>query len=379
MNILSPLSNSEETKPLIEAGADEFYAGVLMEKWESKYGIGNLNRRAVHYANFSGLDELKKALDISHDHGVPVFLVLNNMGYTPDQMAILMDIVQQASSIGIDAFVVSDIGLLSEIKNQIPDATIHISTIGATFNSSAANFYKELGASRIVLDRQLSLNEIETIVRNVPDVGFEVFVFNWKGMYIEGLCTVIPSFNNFYDEKQSKKSILKTIRSLLKVDVSKFRLDSDKLPDFALKLIGKFAHLTNFINMEPCCFLYDVSDIPCNSTSEKDRKNAVRHVQSCFHDTFITKARQPDCGLCSIYELSKIGIKSIKMEGRSLPFEKKVKDIKLIKKVVQYVQESGAGENDIKMNIKKIFTKEYQLKKCDPKGCYYNSNLSLTL
>lgn len=372
MNILSPLSNIRETKPLIEAGADELYAGILMEGWERRFGIGNLNRRAMPYANFSDFDELKGALDISHSYGVPIFLLLNNIGYTPDQVSCIMEVAHKAVNIGIDAVVVSNIGLLSQIKIEIPEVELHVSTTGTTFNSQAAQFYKELGASRIVLDRQLTLQEIESITRTAKDIKFEAFVFNWKCMYIEGLCNIIPSFNNFYVNSGSKGSYLRNIFNSLRIDASRFKERIASLPPFILKRFGRYAHISEVKNIEPCCFSYDVSE---NSIIDaKDKNRAVKHIYSCFQNIFVTKIKQPDCGLCAIPELNTAGIHSLKIVGRVFPLQEKIRGVRLIRTILRNIENwNNADEWQVKAAIRKLFTEKFRLNGCIPNGCYYNS------
>ena len=88
MKILSPLDKPEEVEPLIEAGAEEFYCGVLEETWYIPYPVISINRRPAGKGHVRDFTALKKVTDRAHENNVPVFFTVNEHYYTrcPDHL-----------------------------------------------------------------------------------------------------------------------------------------------------------------------------------------------------------------------------------------------------------------------------------------------------
>ena len=213
MKIFSPLDRVEEVEPLIEAGAEEFYCGVLEETWYNSYPVISINRRPAGKGHFRNFKELKEAIDIAHKNSVPLFFTVNEHYYTKKQLPLVKDYIQKAIDAGVDALIVSDYGLLvmlPDINAKInlvrkfgrsfkprhkgrgllsKGVKIHISTGGTVFNWRTARFYQELGACRITLPRHLTLKEIKEIVKRIPELETTLFVFNSRCINIDGFCT----------------------------------------------------------------------------------------------------------------------------------------------------------------------------------------------
>ena len=168
MKILSPINKADEVEKVIEAGANEVYCGVTYQKLLNSYTRLGANS-ALGYTNCDLNDhqELKKAVEIAHSHGVPIFLVLNNRYYNESQYNLVMESVDKAIKLNIDAFIVSDIGLILTLKKHYPDVNIHSSVISCVMNSKCVSFYKSLGVKRITLQDGLSVNEISNISKTV--------------------------------------------------------------------------------------------------------------------------------------------------------------------------------------------------------------------
>ena len=128
MKIFSPLDKAEEVEPLIEAGANEFYCGLLEESWYAPYPVISINRRPAGKGHFRNFKTLEKAADISHRNNVPVFFALNEHYYTKKQLPLVKDYIQKATDAGVDAFIISDYGLLSMLPKIHAQTKIHIST-----------------------------------------------------------------------------------------------------------------------------------------------------------------------------------------------------------------------------------------------------------
>ncbi|TAM38434.1 U32 family peptidase, partial [bacterium] len=163
MKILSPISRKEEVEPLVEAGAGELYCGIVPRLWSDRYGVSDtLNRREGYGANFSSFADLQYAIQLAHKRNVPVFVTINGL-YTREQYPLIREIVEKLISIKVDGLIIADLGLLLTLERTKFPGEIHMGTGGTAFNSRTISFYKELGASRIILDRHLTIGEIKDI------------------------------------------------------------------------------------------------------------------------------------------------------------------------------------------------------------------------
>ena len=161
--LLSPAGNFEKLRAALRFGADAVYlAGKC-------FGM----RSAAD--NFT-VEELPLAVEYVHARGKKIYLTLNTMphGYEyPDLRAFL----EYIKDIGIDACIVADMGVMFLIKEIIPDMEIHVSTQASIVSPAAANAYVKLGAKRLVLARELTLDEIKEIKASLPDgIELEAFV-----------------------------------------------------------------------------------------------------------------------------------------------------------------------------------------------------------
>ncbi len=173
--ILAPAGDFERLEMAVRFGADAVYLGA------DKFGMRS------SAAKFGG-DELKKAVDFAHTHGVKVYLTCNTVP-TNSEICDLEEFLKYASESGVDALIIADIGILMEAKRIVPDMEIHISTQAGIMNYLTANELYKLGAKRVVLARELSLEDIITIRKNTPaDLEIEAFVHGAMCMSFSGRC-----------------------------------------------------------------------------------------------------------------------------------------------------------------------------------------------
>ena len=131
--------------------------------------------------------ELRRACRIAHGRGGRVYLTLNTLVKThelPDALAMLGECVDA----GIDAVLVQDIGMVRLVRAAYPDLAVHGSTQMSVHDASAARVVRDLGAERVVLARENTLDDIRAIHREVPDVGVETFVHGALCIAYSGQC-----------------------------------------------------------------------------------------------------------------------------------------------------------------------------------------------
>lgn len=160
MELLAPVGNYKSLVQAVNNGADAVYLGV-----------SNFNARN-NIDNFT-IENLVDAVNFAHLNNVKVYLTLNIL-FNDDEIQDALDVVFHANNAGVDAFIVQDLGLVKLIKEYYPNVIIHASTQMAIHNVEGAKVAKELGFSRIVLAREVPLDEIKKIHDEV-DIEIEYF------------------------------------------------------------------------------------------------------------------------------------------------------------------------------------------------------------
>ena len=173
--LLSPAGDFEKLKSAVRYGADAVYlAGV-------RFGMRTAS------GNFTD-EELRAAVKYTHDRGVKLYVAVNVMP-RDCEYAELERYISFLGEIGVDALIISDVGVLSLAKKAAPGTDIHISTQASAVSSAACLAWHEMGASRIVLARELSLEDIKTIrLALPPEVELEVFIHGSMCIAYSGRC-----------------------------------------------------------------------------------------------------------------------------------------------------------------------------------------------
>ncbi|MBQ0125117.1 MAG: U32 family peptidase [Clostridiales bacterium] len=176
--LLSPAGNFEKMQAAFLYGADAVYLAG------KRFGM------RASADNFT-LDELDSALDYAHSRGKKIYLTLNTLP-REDELPSLEDFVRELAKLGhggLDGVIVADLGVLSICKKLLPDVNVHISTQAGAVNSRTCRAFYDMGASRVVLARELSLEEIKQIRYDIPkELEIEAFVHGSMCVSFSGRC-----------------------------------------------------------------------------------------------------------------------------------------------------------------------------------------------
>lgn len=173
--LLSPAGDLERLEYGIRYGADAVYAGL------PEFGMRSAPQ------NFT-VAQLEEGCIFAHARGKKVYLTMNTLP-TNDELARLPMAIQDARTAGVDAFIVADLGVLSLVKKYAPEVDVHFSTQMGITNYAAATAAYELGAKRVVLARELSLEDIAILRDNTPpELELEAFVHGAMCMSVSGRC-----------------------------------------------------------------------------------------------------------------------------------------------------------------------------------------------
>lgn len=175
--VLAPVGDFERLETAVRFGADAVYLGG------KAFGM-----RAAS-ANF-GPEDLKRAVDYCHAHGVRLYLTCNTLPRN-EEIDRLPEFLLVSRDAGVDALIVADVGILSLARELVPEVDIHISTQAGVVNYLTANALHRLGAKRVVLARELSLEEIREIRRKTPpELEIECFVHGAMCVSFSGRCLI---------------------------------------------------------------------------------------------------------------------------------------------------------------------------------------------
>ncbi len=160
--LLCPAGSMESLRAALHFGADAVYGG--MKRFGLRAFAGNFTE-----------EELAEAVRLVHAKGKKFYLTMNVFPFD-DQLADFVETAKIARDIGVDAAIVSDIGAIVTLREQVPDLPLHVSTQASTVNAAAVKHYQVLGCERVILAREVSLERMKAM-RAQLDEGMELEAF----------------------------------------------------------------------------------------------------------------------------------------------------------------------------------------------------------
>lgn len=250
IELLAPAGDIEKLKIAVDYGADAVYFGG--EMFSLRAGAGNLT-----------VDEIREGVEYAHSHGVKCHMTLNIFAHNED-IEPLRSYLNTIKDIPIDAFIVSDPGVICIVREIMPEAELHLSTQANMTNYVTARFWYNQGIKRLVLARELTLNEIRQVRDMIPDdMELEAFVQGAMCISYSGRCLL----SNFMIDRDANR--------------------------------GQCAH--------PCRWKYKLV--------EEQRPGEYYPVEEDTRGTYILNSKDL-CMLEHIPQLAQAGISSFKIEGR---------------------------------------------------------------
>lgn len=188
IELLAPAGDLEKLKTAILYGADAVYFGG--EMFSLRAGAGNLS-----------INEIREAMDFIHEHDAKGYMTMNIYPHNED-IEPLKAYIEKIKDIPIDAFIVSDPGIICLLKEMIPGVEIHLSTQANTTSYLSANYWASQGISRIVTAREMNIKDISVLREKLPaDVEIESFVHGAMCISYSGRC-LLSNFMSGRDSNQ---------------------------------------------------------------------------------------------------------------------------------------------------------------------------------
>ncbi len=187
VELLAPAGSYAKLKTALHFGADAAY-------------LGGKNFSLRTFADNFTEEELRAGVNLAHEQGKKVYITANVFARNAD-FCRLKDYFQYLEEIGADGVIISDAGAIYLAKQAAPKLQIHLSTQANTTNKYAVKFWQEQGVSRIVLARELSLNEVKEIHDFVPEMELEAFVHGAMCISYSGRCLL----SDYLDGRSSNR------------------------------------------------------------------------------------------------------------------------------------------------------------------------------
>lgn len=173
--LLSPAGSLKAMRYAFEYGADAVYAG------QPRYSL------RVRNNEFNDIDKLASAVDEAHANGKQ-FFIASNVSPHNDKLKYYLRDMEPVVAMKPDAIIMADPGLIMMVRERWPDLPIHLSVQSNAVNWATVKFWQKLGLTRIILSRELSLEEVKEIREQCPDIELEVFIHGALCIAYSGRC-----------------------------------------------------------------------------------------------------------------------------------------------------------------------------------------------
>ena len=187
VELLAPAGNFKNLQYAIAYGADAVYAG------QPRYSLRVRN-------NDFDLDNLGKGIEYAHQHDTSFFVASNILPHNSKIKTYLRDI-EPVIEMKPDALIMADPGLIMMVRERWPETEVHLSVQANAVNYAAVRFWQSVGIKRVILSRELSLDEVEEIRQQCPDIELEVFVHGALCIAYSGRC-LLSGYANHRDPNQ---------------------------------------------------------------------------------------------------------------------------------------------------------------------------------
>lgn len=313
MKILVPLNSKDYIDKFLEAGAEEFYMGFDDDDWYSEFGsFSEINRMSgfKKRANVFSLDEAIEIADYLKRKNSDLFLTINSPRYDEAQLKWIEKYFQKITKSKIQGVIISCPELLP-IANKYGIKTI-CSTMSAVYNRDILNYYKKLGANKIIFPRDITIDEIATMVKTDPELEYEVFLMRNGCVFSDSNCLCM--------HRDPYKSL---------------------------------------------CGMLSRSERKIVSNDTDFIRNQEYRVNSMLFNNYYRKL---SCAICALYDFVHLGVNSGKIVGRADEQEFILSDVKLVKQNIEIAKNANSREDF----LQKMIFPPYLEQSCNlGYSCYY--------
>ena len=269
--LLAPAGSLAMMRQAFAFGADAVYAG------QPRYSL------RVRNNEFGQLDVLGQAIGEARAAGKAFYLVSNVLPHNAKVRTYLRD-MEEVIALAPDALIMADPGLIDLVRERWPAMPIHLSVQANTVNFAAVRFWQKLGVQRIILSRELSLDEVAEIRQECPDIELEVFIHGALCVAYSGRCLLSGYFNR---RDSNQGTCTNSCRWEYKVHAAKGDATGDIRPEQRVWLL-----------------------------EEQERPGELMPIEEDAHGTYIMNSKDLRA-VEHVQRLVDIGVDSLKIEGRT--------------------------------------------------------------
>ena len=292
--LLSPAGTLKTMRHAFDYGADAIYAG------QPRYSLRVRNNEFLN-------EKLEQGINETHALGKKFFLTVNSSPHNSKLKTFVKDL-NPVAAMKPDAFIMADPGLIMMAREAWPDMPIHLSVQANTVNYATVKFWQTMGIERIILSRELSLDEVEEIRQECPDMELEVFVHGALCIAYSGRCLLSGYFNhrdpnqgtctNSCRWKYSTSEAVETEQGIFKPDDARV-LSSNMLNNQGIGNQDRHPLADNVYFLE-----------------EEQRPGELLPVMEDEHGTYIMNSKDLRA-VEHVQRLCEIGVDCLKIEGRT--------------------------------------------------------------
>ncbi len=297
--LLLPAGGLERMRAAFDFGADAVYAG------SPRYSLRARNNE------FAKLDVLQQGITEAHQRGKKFFLTVNTLPHNSKLKTFHAD-MEPLIAMKPDALIMADPGLIMQVREKYPEMPIHLSVQANTTNYWGVKFWQNIGVERIILSRELSLEEIAEIRQQCPDIELEVFVHGALCIAYSGRCLLSGYFNH-RDPNQG------TCTNSCRWDYTVHNAEEDEMGDARLLQGFNFNQAQEEANAAFEGINGQQRHPQANKVfliEEANRPNELMPIMEDEHGTYIMNSKDLRA-IEQVAKLAEIGVDSLKVEGRT--------------------------------------------------------------
>ena len=334
MKITSGLGSIDDYPRYVRAGADELFCGYVPFSWSEKYGtVLPLNRREVlnYNVQIGSFSELEILANMVQKYQKPVHLAFNSLYYRPEQYEEIARIIQQCRSIGFESYILADPALLVYLRKEKIDCEVHLSGDLGTVNSAMTEVFAKEYPKRIIFQRKNTISEMRAVIRHITaqkeaarkewtyPTEFEAFALNELCQFSGAFC------NSLHCDEMGYLCRVPYWKKPVSLSESKLEKQEKNHPGENI------------------------------SISEWDSASELMNPVS--EDGYLCGAT--GCGLCTLKQLSDVGITHLKLVGRGNYTDFMERDIRNLRRTLEILEDSSTEEEYIRAMKAELF----------PNGC----------
>lgn len=287
VELLAPAGNYKNLQYAIAYGADAVYAG------QPRYSLRVRN-------NDFDLVTLQKGIEYAHDHNTRFFVASNILPHNSKIKTYLNDI-EPVIAMQPDALIMADPGLIMMVRERWPETEIHLSVQANAVNYAAVRFWQSVGIKRVILSRELSLEEVEEIRQQCPEIELEVFVHGALCIAYSGRC-LLSGYANHRDPNQGTCT-----------NSCRWKYDAHEAVETAE---GNYRAIEPEVNFTQPTLGQGVTTDQVYLLQEQNRPGEYMPAFEDEHGTYIMNSRDLRA-VQHVQKLIDIGVDSLKIEGRT--------------------------------------------------------------